>query len=496
MQYPVIKLGDQLALTLHPQDPDACNAVDRISKVMCLQSGMTNNEIFIGARKNYEKSFFYPTDNPNKVCIIPEKLNETLQIIQMSIIGQCIALQTLPYSGILLHGALIEKNGIGIVLAAPSGTGKTTASLRVKPPWIHVCDDTTLIIPDFLGNYFAYPWPTWSRFYNNGPGGCWNVQKSVFLRGIYFLRQSEENKIEPIDISHAISYLIESIHQAMNFISRDKWDGDELKKIYQMELSAASVITKNVPVNILNINLTGPFWEKIEEAIQNINPKSCRTSKEVHIRNSIKNKGNNTSDKNLTVIYSGNAMFPTLKEPELLKIESYLSNIPRIGDIICYFSVEKHKKCIRRVINIKQGIIISGDNPNISEKIYILPEQILGKAVFSFVNNKKRRLIGGYSGFVLHHMLKLCNITSNSQFKLYKDCLYQIKNIFFKIITKKNPRLIIFYKKNKILSIRLYVKNLFIAEYHFHRNQWIIKYPYSLWIDKKNLPDIIRKKRI
>ena len=35
--------------------------------------------------------------------------------------------------GVLLHGALVEKDGVGVVLAGPGGVGKTTASRRLAP---------------------------------------------------------------------------------------------------------------------------------------------------------------------------------------------------------------------------------------------------------------------------------------------------------------------------------------------------------------------------
>jgi hypothetical protein len=37
---------------------------------------------------------------------------------------------------VLLHGALAERAGKGVILAAPGGIGKTTASIRLPPPWV------------------------------------------------------------------------------------------------------------------------------------------------------------------------------------------------------------------------------------------------------------------------------------------------------------------------------------------------------------------------
>ena len=41
----------------------------------------------------------------------------------------------LARDGLFLHGALAERNGFGVILAGPSGVGKTTASVRLPSPW-------------------------------------------------------------------------------------------------------------------------------------------------------------------------------------------------------------------------------------------------------------------------------------------------------------------------------------------------------------------------
>ena len=102
-----------------------------------------------------------------------------------------------------MHGALAEENGIGVILAAPGGTGKTTASDRLPAPWRSLCDDTTLVVRDSQGKYWGHPWPTWSRFLEGGPGGTWEVQEAVPLRGVFFLSQAPEDLTEPLGPGHA-----------------------------------------------------------------------------------------------------------------------------------------------------------------------------------------------------------------------------------------------------------------------------------------------------
>lgn len=76
------------------------------------------------------------------------------------------------YGGGLIHAAFGEVDGKGFLMAAPGGTGKTTASNRLPEPFISHCDDTVLIVKDKEGCYWAHPFPTWSRFYW---GGQWRI---------------------------------------------------------------------------------------------------------------------------------------------------------------------------------------------------------------------------------------------------------------------------------------------------------------------------------
>ena len=83
--------------------------------------------------------------------------------------------------GLLVHGALAEWNGIGVILAGPGGVGKTTASKRLPRPWRSLSDDNTLIVKSPDGTYWAHPWPTWSRYRQGDMSGSWDVQAAVKL---------------------------------------------------------------------------------------------------------------------------------------------------------------------------------------------------------------------------------------------------------------------------------------------------------------------------
>ena len=169
--------------------------------------------------------------------------------------------------GVLMHGALAERDGMGVILAAPGGTGKTTASNRLPSPWRSLCDDTTLVVRDPLGNYWAHPWPTWSRFLDNGPGGTWDVQNAVPVRGFFFLVQAVADRMERIGAGKAVSLLGECAGQVSTFMAPGLWK-KELHDLYLERFHNLCALARVVPTHVLHISLTGAFWQEIERFIQ------------------------------------------------------------------------------------------------------------------------------------------------------------------------------------------------------------------------------------
>ena len=169
--------------------------------------------------------------------------------------------------GVLIHGALAERDGIAVILAAPGGTGKTTASKRLPPPWRSRCDDTTLVVRDPQGTYWAHPWPTWSRFLDGGPGGAWDVQAAVPLKGIFFLIQAVQDRVERVGMGQAVGLLGEAVGQASGLMAPGLCK-EELRALHLERFHNLCALGRAVPVHLLHISLAGTFWEAIEQVLQ------------------------------------------------------------------------------------------------------------------------------------------------------------------------------------------------------------------------------------
>jgi len=201
------------------------------------------------------------------VCILSPSNHWGGPFVNLVRLSLVFAREAQAHGGVIIHGALAERDGIGVILAAPGGTGKTTASNRLPAPWRSLCDDTTLVVRDPLGNYWAHPWPTWSRFQDEEPGGTWDVQKAVPVKGIFFLDQAVEDRVKSVGLGQAVSLLGECVRQASTFMCPGLIK-EELRALHMEQFNNLCALARVIPGYVLHISMTGTFWQDIEQALE------------------------------------------------------------------------------------------------------------------------------------------------------------------------------------------------------------------------------------
>ena len=270
----VSRLADAMRLRLmNPSTtlPQITAGTSRTGAVEPTDHGMVHRLIVLVAAHNAEAST--PAGHAplsiedDGVCVLPSFAHSDGLYVQLMQLSSILARAAQTRGGVLLHGALAEKDGIGVILAAPGGTGKSTASGRLPAPWRSLCDDATLVVPDALGNYWAHPWPTWSRFLWGGSGGTWDVQHAVPLKGVFFLSRAVEDSVESLGPGHALSLLVECAQQASQLMARGL--GKEATRVLHLErFDNLCALARAVPAHVLHISLTGAFWEEIEQTLE------------------------------------------------------------------------------------------------------------------------------------------------------------------------------------------------------------------------------------
>lgn len=112
------------------------------------------------------------------------------------------------HNAFLMHGAVFETNGVGTILCAPSGTGKTTHMLLWKEllkDKLTVINGDKPIIRFKEDTPFAYVTP-WCGKENLGGN------KKTALKNICFIKRSNINSTETISKNDAVDLIFKQIY--------------------------------------------------------------------------------------------------------------------------------------------------------------------------------------------------------------------------------------------------------------------------------------------
>jgi SynChlorMet cassette protein ScmC len=177
-----------------------------------------------------------------------------------------VYMRVLSQGGLPLHAALIERNGTGIAIAAPGGTGKSTCARRIPRPWQALCDDELLIVRDKSGVYHAHPFPTWSRCNVQKPQETWNVKTHVPISAIFFLKKSQVDEVNSLNFSQSAPLIYKLSLPVFDRIL-ESIDQNEYTIIKKLIFENACGIAQDIPAFILEASLEGKFWEAIDKAL-------------------------------------------------------------------------------------------------------------------------------------------------------------------------------------------------------------------------------------
>jgi len=176
--------------------------------------------------------------------------------------AQTICFSAVQRGGFWIHGALIECEGQGVILAGPSGAGKTTASGRVPENWHAHSDDAALVVRDTQGRFWAHPWPNPGSLFFKETQSC-DVPHAVSLRGIFFLEQSAENSARPLRPTEGVCLLMENARPMAGTLF-DTTANDDLRWLRNKLFDNVCKAANTLQLGRLRLTLTGKFWEEIE----------------------------------------------------------------------------------------------------------------------------------------------------------------------------------------------------------------------------------------
>lgn len=200
---------------------------------------------------------------PDVVCEVLFNNGAKIDFINMWFALHPIYQRSICKGGLPFHAGLAVLDGQGVLLAASGDTGKSTCCLRLPDHWQPLCDDEILVVVGQQKKYRVHPFPTWSDYLWKQSEKTWNVQYSVPLAGIFFLEQSENDKVAPIGSGEAALLISESAMQICEKFFR--YTGEEEQRKFRKTLfNNACKMAKQIPAYRLGVSLHGKFWEKME----------------------------------------------------------------------------------------------------------------------------------------------------------------------------------------------------------------------------------------
>ncbi len=210
--------------------------------------------------------FWYHLAVPDIICEIGNDGNHELDIIRMWTSLYIIYLRVQDSGGLPLHAALVERDGKGVLLAGPGGSGKSTLCRRLPRPWRALSDDQSLIVRDSQKRYLAHPIPTWSDYLLRRSEERWNVEYCVPLTAIFFVERARCDEVAPIGQGKVAVFVN---HSSTDVCRPIWWDLDVEKKraVRKKIFDNSCQIARAIPAYMLRISPTGRFWEVMQEVL-------------------------------------------------------------------------------------------------------------------------------------------------------------------------------------------------------------------------------------
>jgi SynChlorMet cassette protein ScmC len=515
-----LTLADGMRWIIRAGDPDVARIVSALGAAMQLQLALPAlaeeqdaREMLVVVQRG--KTPLANLSGPGPaVCTLPPLLNDDMLNIDVSHLALAIAREAQSRGGMLVHGALAsfspsslpleEKEGnksSGILLAGPGTVGKTTASSRLPPPWRSLCDDAALVVCDPQGRYWAHPWPTWSRFYGDGPGGSWDVQRTVPLRAIFFLSQSSDDRAEALHVTQATAMLMETVQHVSRSMTRHLSDG-ETQALYREQLAAVEALVRAIPAYTLHISLNGTFWEELDRVLHDhatritfhaishqppatrYQPPATRIEAPTTIESIL-------DDGALHVVYTGPSMNPTLREPDLLEVETCDNRQVRPGDVIYFWPPGGEREVVHRVVQVTSGGIRTRGDNNSQEDPYLLqPTDIIGQVVAAQRGVQRRRIAGGRWGVLVGTVCRPWRLANRGLSRLLHSAYRALAGAgrWRRLLPAGLwPHVYLFRTRNQSM-LKLLIGGHIIGQYDIREEQWRIRRPFRLFVNEAALP--------
>lgn len=426
------------------------------------------------------------------VCPVHLPTGPNQLAIAMTNLTLAIARDVQTRGGLLMHAALATwpagGERLGVAFAAPGATGKSTTSRRLPPPWRPLCDDTTLVVRDRCGHYWAHPVPTWSRFYSytGAIGGTWDMATGVPLRAVFFLSQASGVAVEPLASRTCAAALLAESAEQVGQMFRRRLPPDEAEAFTRERLTSVAALAQAVPTWRLEISLNGAFWNPVERVLAGL---GRRTESESPSSASAPLRPAAACLDTLFVVYTGLSMNPTLAEPDMLEVIPYAARPPRIGDVIYFVPATTGRGIVHRIVAVSpQGLRTRGDHNLADDTEPVQPAEVVGQVVAAHRGSRRRAIAGGWRGEIDRVAARLhkqaARLSAHIVGGLYRTVAPVVAG---RLPTRLQPRLVRFTARGRGYD-KLLLGTRAIGWHNPSTGRWIVRFPFRLLVDEPRLP--------
>jgi signal peptidase I len=474
-----LTLADGTSLRIAAGDDRSRQAVDLLGRAMQLGPAEGGERLILAV---VDETRDLQSAGRPQVCILRPSNSDgdvTGQAVELSL---AIARDAQSRGGLLVHGALAESGGCGVIMAAPGCTGKSTASRRLPEPWRSLSDDATLVVQDAMGRYFAHPWPTWSLFWEES-GGTWPTEKSVPLRAIFFLAQASLESLEPVNQTVATAMLMQSVEQVSRSMTY-RLSPDEVHQVHSQQFANVSALARAVPAFILQLSLTGQFWVEMEHALQSLGKQEPPQPSPV-----LPVSAGSFFGDLLPIVLTGNSMNPFLRSGDLLELMP-LSREPSRGDVIYFRSPDNGRMVVHRIVGITAGgAKTRGDNNAEDDPTPVPLDAIEGRIVAAHRGQRRFFVPGGWHGMAGSYLAKAHRRMRSALARIFGNAYRGLAGTGLgnRLLPETlRPRMVAFGRSPR-QQLKLIWGQREIGHYDNLAGQWKIRLPYLLILNKSDL---------
>ncbi len=188
-------------------------------------------------------------------------------------------------------------------------------------------------------------------------------------------------------------------------------------------------------------------------------------------------------------VHTGSSMNPTLCGLDLLEIVPYGKWPVRVGDVILFLPPEEDQLVVHRIVRVtSKGICSRGDNSTSNDPWLLQPADISGRVVAVWRAQKRRRITGGWAGWLGVYLIRWqCLLVQRFFFPLLRPIYHFLvhRGIMHRLLPSRFRARIVIFQANGNSHLRLLLGRHVIGWYDAEQIQWYIQCPFRLFVDPK-----------